>query len=147
MKLSLTFLTLLAVLLIAGCKTTNGTNKSAWGEPYADVPVPANYEPHDNPAFKRQDSAAGKRIYGRYSYRSTGDSLDTPSKVLGWFKDTLPGEGWELMVEEHNDSEGTMKVRFKKADDQLELQLAPDARVQSSKRFSVLTVEMNPKFD
>jgi hypothetical protein len=40
-----------------------------------------------------------------------------------------------------------MMARFKKGDDQVLLTLAPDQRVQASERFSILTVEMNPKFD
>ncbi|MBX3460110.1 MAG: hypothetical protein KF696_09160 [Planctomycetes bacterium] len=145
MQRTLTFLALMTLLLLAGCKTTNGNNKPAWGEAYADVPVPVNYEAHDNPPFKRQDSDAGKRIYGKYSYRSTGEGLDDAGKVQEWFKAELPNHGWELMVEELDKEKGTMAVRFKKADDQLLVSLAPDKRMQG-KRFSVLVIELNPKF-
>lgn len=145
MQRTLTIFALLAILLMAGCKTTDGGNKPAWGETYADVPVPANYEPHDNPPFKRQDSDSGKRIYGIYSYRSTGEALDDAAKVQKWFKEKLPDHGWELMVEELDTEKGTMSVRFEKKENQLLVTLSPDKKLQG-KRFSVLVIEMNPKF-
>mgnify|MGYP001256624209 CR=1 FL=1 len=138
--------TVFAILLVAGCATTKHTNKGhEGGEAYADVPVPSNYEPYDTPPFKRQDSESGNRIYGRYAYRST-DGLDSSKEVADWCKKNLPREGWELQTEEVNDEKGTMKLLFKKGDDQLELSLAPDDQLQASKRFSILIVEMNPQY-
>jgi hypothetical protein len=145
MKLSLAFL-LLALLIIAGCKTTGTKETPAWGDPYTDVVVPGNYEAHDNPPFKRQDGADGKRIYGRYSYRSTGTATDSPTGVLDFLKANMVQDGWALQTEEVNEEAGTMKVQFKKDDDVVQLTLTPDKRVQSDERFSVLIVEMNPKY-
>jgi hypothetical protein len=137
----------LAVLLLAGCPTTQTGPVAEWGEPYDDIAVPSNYEPHDNPAFKRQDGAQGRRIYGRYSYRSVGDGLDSPERVLEYVKEEMPRLGWELMVEEVDTRRGTMSARFQKDDDQVVLRLEPDRRIQGSDRFSVFTVEMNPQYE
>jgi hypothetical protein len=146
MKATLTFLGIVAILVIAGCKTVE-RDTPEWGEPYTDVVVPGNYVKHDDPAFKRQDGADGKRIYGKYSYRSKGEGLDDPKAVQEFLKGNMAYEGWELMVEELNESAGTMMVRFKKGEDQVLLTLAPDKRIRGSDRFSILVVEMNPKFD
>ncbi len=145
MKAKLTFLLLLTALVIAGCKTVE-TRTPEWGETYADVVLPANYVPHDNPPYKRQDSADGKRIYGRYSLRSKGDGFDDPRKVLDFLKGSMAHDGWELMLENLDEEKSTMMARFKKGDDQVVLTMTPDRRVQGSERFSILTVEMNPKF-
>ena len=148
MKATLTFLGIVAILVIAGCKTVPPA-APGWdgGEKYADVVVPSNYEPHNDPAFKRQDGADGKRIYGKYSYRSKGDGTDDPKAVQDFLKANMAYEGWELMVESIDEPAGKMMVRFKKADDQVLLTLGPDTRVRGSDRFSILVVEMNPKFD
>ncbi|MCB9893064.1 MAG: hypothetical protein H6839_01285 [Planctomycetes bacterium] len=134
-------------LATAGCSTTKPKNLGhEGGEVYADVPAPANYEPFDTPPFKRQDGAGGKRVYGRYAYRST-NGLDSSKRVADWYKKALPDEGWELQTEEVDDAKGTMKLLFKKNEDQLELKLNPDDRLQGSERYSVLIVEMNPQYD
>jgi hypothetical protein len=148
MKATLTFLGLVAILLVAGCKTVQHDGPP-WdnGEAYTDVVVPGNYIKYNDPPFKRQDGAGGKRIYGRYAYRSKGNGVDDAQKVLDFLKGNMAHEGWELMVEEAKPDAGTMMARFKKGDDQVLLTLAPDRRVQASERFSILTVEMNPKFD
>lgn len=147
MKNLLLFTTLCVLLLAAGCSTTTQKNLGhEGGESYADVPMPAGYEPYDTPPFKRQDGSEGRRIYGRYAYKSTG-GLGSAQKLADWYKKTLPGEGWELQTEEVNDSKGTMALLFKKADDQLSLKLSPDEKFQGTERFSVLIVEMNPQYD
>lgn len=147
MKNALLLSTMFVLLLAAGCSTTKHKNLGhEGGEVYADVAAPAGYEPYDTPPFKRQDGDDGRRIYGRYSYKSTG-GLGSAQKLADWYKKTLPGDGWELQTEEVNDSKGTMKLLFKKADDQLSLKLTPDERFQGSERFSVLVVEMNPQYD
>lgn len=139
-------LVLLAFLLLAaGCKTT-APSKVEWGETYADVVVPAAYEPYDTPPFKRTDGADGKRIFGRYAYRCT-TGLDKPAELAAWFRKELPRQGWEHQVGEVDESKGTLSLRFKKDGDQLVLKLAPDNLVNKSERFSVLTVEMNPPYD
>lgn len=147
-RISVLLVTVTLLMLAAGCKTTGPRQNLGHegGEAYADVPVPGNYTEYDTPPFKRQDGAGGKRIFGRYAYRST-DGLDTPSRVVKWFKDELPAQGWELQTEESDDDKGTMEVRFKKDEDLLTLALEPDSRVQGTERFSVLTVEMNPQYD
>lgn len=138
---------LLVLLAVAGCKTTPTVNKGhEGGETYGDVPVPGNYEPYDTPPFKRQDSDSGRRIYGRYAYKSTG-GLDNARKAADWFKKNLPAEGWEFQTEDVDEDKGTAEVRFKKADETLLVALAPDERVQGSERFSVLVIEMNPQYD
>lgn len=138
--------TVFALLLLAGCATTKTVNKGhEGGEAYADVSVPSNYEPYDTPPFKRQDGASGNHIYGRYAYRST-DGIDSAQELTDWFKQNLPRDGWELQTEEVNEEKGTMSLLFKKADDQLQLTLAPDEKLQGSKRFSILIVEMNPQY-
>jgi hypothetical protein len=138
--------TVFAIVLLAGCATTKTVNKGhEGGKVYADVPVPENYEPYDTPPFKRQDSESGNHIYGRYAYRST-KGLDSSKEVADWFKSSLPHEGWELQTEDVNDEQGTMKLLFKKEDDQLELSLAPDEHLQGRDRFSILIVEMNPQY-
>lgn len=138
--------TVFALLLLAGCATTKTVNKGhEGGEAYADVPVPANYEKYDTPPFKRQDSDSGNRIYGRYAYRST-DGLDSATEVADWFKQNLPRDGWELQTEKTDEEKGTMSLLFKKDDDQLELKLTPDEKLQGSQRFSILIVEMNPQY-
>jgi hypothetical protein len=144
----LTIALVVVFALLAGCKST-GPRKNLGhegGEPYADVAVPTNYEPYDTPPFKRQDGAEGRRIYGRYAYKSTG-GLDSAQKVASWLKSRLPSEGWEFQTEEVDDAKGTMSLRFKKDDDQVLLKLAPDERMQGSERFSILIVEMNPQYD
>jgi len=143
----LTTTIILLFLLVAGCKTTAHVNVGhEGGEPYADVAVPANYEAWDTPPFKRQDGSGGKRIYGRYAYRST-NGLDSAQKVADWCKANLPKDGWEFQTEEIDDAKGTMSLRFKKADDQVLLKLSPDERVSGTERFSILVVEMNPQYD
>jgi hypothetical protein len=147
MAKALVLTSMFVLLLVAGCKSTPTVNKGhEGGEAYLDVPVPANYEPYDTPPFKRQDSTAGRRIYGRYAYKST-DGLDNARKLADWFKENLPAEGWVLQTEEVDEKKGTAGVRFQKEDEQLLITLAPDQRVQGSERFSVLVVEMNPQYD
>lgn len=144
---SVMILSLFVLLLTAGCQTTGTKNVGhEGGETYADVPVPANYEPYDTPPFKRQDSDSGRRIYGRYAYKSTG-GLDNARKVTDWLKKNLPAEGWEFQTEDVDENKGTASVRFMKGDEQLLIKLAPDERVQGSERFTVLVVEMNPQYD
>jgi hypothetical protein len=148
MKRAAVILSVLTLLIVAGCKST-GPRKNLGhegGEAYADVVVPENYVEYDTPPFKRQDGASGKRLYGRYAYRST-DGLDSASEVQEWLKAELPKQGWELQTEELDDAKGTMSVRFEKDEDILLLELAPDDRVQGTERFSILTVEMNPQYD
>jgi hypothetical protein len=138
----------LFMILLAGCQSTGKTKNLGHegGEPYADVAVPVNYEAYDTPPFKRQDGAGDRRIYGRYAYKSK-DGLDSATEVAGWYKEALPKDGWEFQTEELDEAKGTMSLRFKKADDQLLLKLAPDERTSGSERFSVLIVEMNPQYD
>ena len=139
--------TLFVLLFAAGCSTTKTVNLGHEdGEAYADVPAPANYEPFDTPPFKRQDGSNGRRIYGRYAYKST-NGLDSSKRVADWYKKTLPSEAWELQTDDVNDTKGTMKLLFKKGEDQLQLTLNPDDRFQGGERFSVLIVEMNPQYD
>jgi len=138
---------LVVLLLVAGCQTTPKQNLGhEGGESYADVPAPANYEPYDNPPFKRQDSEAGRRIYGRYAYKST-DGIDNSRKLTDWYKKNLAAEGWEFQTEDVDENKGTASIRFKKEDEQLLIKLSPDERVQGSERFSVLVIEMNPQYD
>ena len=138
---------LVLILLIAGCESTQIENKGhEGGETYTDVPVPSNYEPFDTPPFKRQDSESGRRIYGRYAYKST-DGLDDARKLTDWFKKNLPGEGWEFQTEDVDEDKGTADVRFKKGDELLQIKLSPDERVRGSERFTVLVIEMNPQYD
>ena len=147
MKRYLVLSGLIVLLFVAGCSTTKHVNLGhEGGEAYADVPAPANFEPFDTPPFKRQDGSGGKRVYGRYAYKST-NGLDSSKRVADWYKKSLPGEGWELQTEEVDDAKGTMKLLFKKDEDQLELKLNPDDRMQGSERYSVLIVEMNPQYD
>ncbi len=146
MNKTLCLLLLAFVFAAIGCKTTGGGPKSVWGETYVDVVVPLDYEPHDNPPFKRTDGADGKRIYGRYAYRNT-KGLDKPAELADWFKRELPKQGWEHQVDELNTDKGTCTLRYKKDGDQLVLKLAPDNLVNKSERFSILTVEMNPPYD
>jgi hypothetical protein len=137
----------LVLLLVAGCPSTQKGPVAEWGEPYDDVVVPAGYSPHDTPAFKRQDGGQGRRIYGKYAYRSAGPELDSPERVLEYVKAEMPKQGWELMVESVNTQRGTMTARFQKGDDQVLLRLEPDRRIQGSDRFSIYTVEMNPQYE
>ncbi|MBZ0136855.1 MAG: hypothetical protein K8I27_10820 [Planctomycetes bacterium] len=139
--------TLLVCLFAAGCSSTKKINKGhEGGESYVDVPVPANYEDYDTPPFKRQDSEGGRRIYGRYAYKST-DGIDSAREVTAWFTKNLPAEGWEFQTEDVDENKGTATVRFKKGDEQLKIELSPDERVSGSERFSVLVIEMNPQYD
>ncbi|MBE7490793.1 MAG: hypothetical protein HS108_03370 [Planctomycetes bacterium] len=144
MNKTLCLLVLLLACMAVGCKTT-GSPKSEWGETYADVVVPASYQPYDTPPFRRTDGANGRRVYGRYAYRH--ETLDDPASLAAWFKKELPKKGWEFQVEEINADKGTFTLRFIKGDDKLGLKLAPDTRLQSSDRFSVLVVEMNAPYD
>jgi hypothetical protein len=135
------------LLLVAACVTTPEGPQSVWGEPYDDVAVPEGYLPYDNPAFKREDGADGRRIFGRYSYRSPGETLDSAERVLNFLKEAMPEHGWEFMVESLDTQRGTMSVRFQKGPDQVLMRLAPDRRVRGTGRYSVLTVEMNPQYE
>lgn len=148
MKRAAVLFTVLALVVLAGCKSAGPRENLGHegGEAYSDVPVPLNYVEYDNPPFKRQDGATGKRIYGRYAYKSD-DGIDKATRVLTWFKDELPNQGWTLQTEELDDDAGTMSARFKKKDNILLITLAPDDRVRGTERFSVLTVEMNPQYD
>lgn len=147
MQKVLVLTTLLVLLAVAGCKTTPKENLGhEGGETYKDVPIPANYEPYDTPPFKRQDSDSGRRIYGRYAYKST-NGLDDAGKLTEWLKKNLPAEGWEFQTEDVDQNKGTAAVRFKKGDEQLLVKVAPDERVQGTERFSVLVIEMNPQYD
>jgi hypothetical protein len=144
-------LPLLALLLFAaGCTTTPKNLGHEGGKPYADIPVPSNYAAYDTPPFKRQDSDAGKRIYGRYAYKST-DGLDSAAELATWFSRNLPAEGWQLQTEDVDDAKGTMTLRYIKGEgddaETLKLALSPDKRVQGSDRFSILIVELNPQYD
>jgi len=133
------------LLLLAGCRTVEPTPDTPWGEPYADVAVPENYGPYNTPPFRRDDGADGRRIFGRYAYRSAA-GLDKPSRVADWFKTELPKQGWASQLDELDDEKGTMTLRWQKGDDKLVLRLAPDTLFNNSDRFSVLTVEMNPPY-
>lgn len=148
MKRAAILLTVFTLVLVTGCRTTGPRENLGHegGEAYADVPVPEGYTEYDIPPFKRQDGAGGKRIYGRYAYRSTG-GIDKASGISRWFREELPMHGWDLQTDELDDEANTMSARFEKEDDILLVTLEPDNRKRGTERFSVLTIEMNPQYD
>jgi hypothetical protein len=138
---------LLAAASLGGCRSTGSGEPLPWGPPFDDIVVPPNYQPYDNPPFLRTDSADGRRLFGRYSYRSTGEGLDNASRVAEFLRDSMANDGWELMVEEIEERRGNLMMRFRKGDDQALLKLYPDRRVRGSARYSVLEVVLNPQFE
>ena len=134
------------LVLLAGCKSTGPKPDIEWGDPYADVVVPGNYEAHDNPPFKRQDGSDGKRIYARYAYRSN-NGLDKASRVAAWLKENLPKQGWKHQVDEADEAKGLLTARYIKGDDKLQVKLAPDKVKHSEEGASVLTIEINGQYD
>jgi hypothetical protein len=145
MTRNLCFLALGLLLLVAGCKTVPKDPQTPWGEAYTDVVVPENYHPYDTPPFKREDSPAGKRIFGRYAYKNV-NGMDKADKLAQWFQIELPKHGWTNQLDEIDLEKGTATLRYQKDEDKLVLKLAPDTRFNSSDRFSVLVVELNPPY-
>jgi hypothetical protein len=145
MTRNLCLFTIGLLLLLAGCHNPPKPPDTPWGEAYTDVVVPENYQPYNTPAFRREDGADGKRIFGRYAYKNV-KGLDKPGALAAWFRIELPKHGWENQLDDVNEEKGTATLRYQKGDDKLVLRLAPDTLMSSSERFSVLVVEMNPPY-
>lgn len=134
------------VVVLAGCQTPPPREPDKpWGEPYADVVVPESYKPYNTPPFRREDGADGRRIFGRYAYKST-KGLAKAGELAAWFKIELPKQGWQNQLDEVDESKGTATLRYQKDNDKLVLRLAPDQLVDNNERFSILIVEMNPPY-
>lgn len=137
---ALSFSLLFALALLAGCPPVEPLDNK-WGEPYEDVVVPNDFTAYDNPPFKREDSKAGKRIYGVYSYRSK--DIYSPATLSEFLKQELPRHGWTFVNETMDAEKATYASRFEKGGDKLDITMAPDKKMQTSERFSILVVKMN----
>lgn len=133
---------LFVLAMLVGC-TTSGPQME-WGPAYDDVPVASGFEPFDNPAFHREDTEGGRRIYGRYAYRAEG--LYAADQASTYFKAELPKKGWTFVNETSDPETGTWSARFEKGDDKLDLKLRPDSELHARNRFSVLVVTLNDPY-
>ncbi|MCC6575615.1 MAG: hypothetical protein IT462_17685 [Planctomycetes bacterium] len=134
-------MSILLLLVLVGCESTQPAKTWDGSGAYEDVTVPADFVPYDNPPYRREDSKAGKRIYGVYSYRSR--EIYSPKALSEWLKIELPRHDWKFVNEEVDLEKSTFKARFEKNGDKLDFSMAPDRLNQSSERFSILVVKMN----
>lgn len=145
MTRALALLAFAAMVLVAGCVSPERPPTVEWGEPYADVVIPAGFDRHDNPPFRREDGSGGARIFGRYSYRAK--ELVQVENVASFMKEELPKQGWTFVDEQIEADQGTYQGRFEKDDDKLDIDVRPDRAASGAVRYSILTVTMNGQFD